>query len=417
MIGVIGSADSVELTLLVARDIGLADQVIGRAYRHVDQAPDIAHDLDRVCRSLLFTGRVPFSRAVTDPDVLAATVDFVPHTAIDLYRTLAVVLRAHGGALPEISIDTIDEEIVAEVFHDLDLPAKFRVLSLDKGRGGLRSGEEVVRFHLAAQRGDHAGLSLTCLGSVSEALRAAGAPVIRIEHTRSTLRQALTSAATSARMAEIEGSQAAVAVLRPLDGRRRRAVPPHVRSYAERLGGVTRAGSQTTWTVHTTFGSVQALVRSGPTDMPLGWSVGFGVGASVSQAEVNAHRALALTQGVGLPLTVLADGSVIGGDTRGLAGYRFRETDQELLAHARDVGLRSLTVARLAAALRRLDPSSVTARDLAGAYGVEVRSARRMLRDLERLGIASAAGAEGPPRAGRPQTVYRIDVDQLLPRR
>jgi len=417
VIGVIGSADSVGLTLMVAREIGLSDQVIGRSYQFVNQVPAIAQDLDRVCRALLFTGRVPFSLAVGDTQVLSARLDFVPHTAIDLYRTVAVVLMEHGGRMPEVSIDTIDEELVAEVFHDLRLPPRFRVLSLDSGKGALRSGAEIAEFHLEALRTGQARISLTCLGAVNETLAAAGVSVTRIEHTRSTLRQALTAAASAARMAEIEASQAAVAVLRPLNGQRCRAAPPHIRTYAERLGGVARADSEADWTVHTTFGAVQSTVLAGAPQVPLGWAVGFGVGASVSQAEANAHRALALGQGTEAPCTVLADGSVLGSEARGVAGYRLRETDVRLLAHARDIGLRSLTLARLASALRKLDASSVTARDLAGAYGIEVRSARRMLRSLQEAGIAAARGVEGPPRAGRPQTVYSIDVDQLVPHR
>lgn len=417
MIGVIGSADSVDLTLTVAREIGLSDQVIGRSYRVMDQVPVIAHDLDRVCRALLFTGRVPFARAVGDSRVLAATVDYVPHTAIDLYRTLAVVGLTHGGHVPDVSIDTIDEDTVVEVFHDLGLPPRFRVLSLETGKGALRSSAEVAEWHLEALRTGQVRLSLTCLGAVKEALTEAHATVTRIEHTRSTLRQALTKAATAARMAEIEASQAAVAVLRPLDGKRRRSAPPHIRSYAERLGGVARSSSEAAWTVHTTFGAVQSMVLGGESEVPLDWAAGFGVGASVSQAEGNALRALALGQGTRSPCMVLADGSVLGGEGRGVTGYRLRETDEELLSHARDVGLRSLTLARLAAALHRLDPSSVTARDLARAYGIEVRSARRLLRSLQESGIAVPQGFEGPPRAGRPQTVYSIDVDQLVPRR
>ncbi|TFB47818.1 hypothetical protein [Cryobacterium tagatosivorans] len=417
MIGVIGSPDSVALALAVAADIGLADQVIGRSYSHVDDVPSISQDLDRVCQVLLFTGRVPFSQAVGGEHVLHATVDFVPHTAIDLYRTLSLVLLRNGGHIPTVSIDTIDEDVVAEVFNDLGVTSAFRVLSLDAGRGRLRSSDEVVRFHLDALREGRATMSLTCLGAVKRTLDEAGVSVMRIEHTRSTLRQALSRAASALKMAEVEGSQLTAAVLRPLDNQRRHLPPPHVRSFSEQLRGVARPAADGTWVVHTTIAAVQSMTLAGGAGVPEGWAVGYGAGATLLDAEANARRALALAGDDHGPFTVFPDGSVFGLEATGVAGYRLRETDDLLLSHAREMGMRPLTLARLTVALRGLDPSAFTARELAAAYGGEARSARRMLATLQRAGVATVRGAEGPPRAGRPQAVYQIDVDLLVPRR
>lgn len=74
-----------------------------------------------------------------------------------------------------------------------------------------------------------------------------------------------------------------------------------------------------------------------------------------------------------------------------------------------------MTLARLVTAIAQLDAAAVTAQDLAVAYGVAPRSALRLLKTLERAGVATAFGTRSAPRAGRPQTVYRIDVDRLLP--
>ena len=68
---------------------------------------------------------------------------------------------------------------------------------------------------------------------------------------------------------------------------------------------------------------------------------------------------------------------------------------------------------RLTRALRQVDPTAMTASDLALAYGIEARSARRLITALRRAGIATSNGRQGGPRAGRPQTVYRIDLDRL----
>ena len=97
------------------------------------------------------------------------------------------------------------------------------------------------------------------------------------------------------------------------------------------------------------------------------------------------------------------------------AGYRLRETREPNLRVAEQLGLGPLAFARLTRALRQVDVSSLTATDLARAYGIEPRSARRLMTSLLRAGIATRMGVQGGPGAGRPQTVYRVDVAKLIP--
>src|SRR5436190_932393 len=130
MIGVIGPADSTAMALSVGADEGLADQVVGRAYRSVDDAVELAVELDRVCQVLLFTGRVPFALA-RPRDELSATLRYVPHSAADLYRTLVHLLRENRGELPRISLDTIQPAIVREAYEDLGLEPPGHILPLE----------------------------------------------------------------------------------------------------------------------------------------------------------------------------------------------------------------------------------------------------------------------------------------------
>jgi DNA-binding transcriptional ArsR family regulator len=417
MIGVIGSRDSVTLAKTVAEELGLGHQVLGRSYESIDEAAAIARDLDALCRVLLFTGRVPYASAIAQDPPLHATLDFVPHAAIDLYRTLALVMRERGGTVPPFVVDTIDRSIVDEVCQDLGLDPPVAVLDLDAEDGHLRDIDEIVDLHVEAQSHGPALLSLTCLGPVNHRLIERGVPVSRIEHSRSTLNHALTSASLTVRKYEAEISQSAVALLRPAKTKGRGVVVRDLQTYADRLRGVLQATDDGTWCIHTTYGTIESvLVADGPT-MPPDWCVGFGIGATPADAELNARRALQLGKGGKESVTVLADGSIVSMATHGLVSYRLRETDDQMLAHARGVGLRSLTLARLAASLRDLDTESVTVRELADAYGVEPRSARRLLARLEEAGIATLRGVEGEPGAGRPRSVYRIDVDALVPSR
>lgn len=422
MIGVIGSEDSVQLALQVARGMDLA-HVLGRAYRSIDEVPALARELDPLCRFLLFTGRVPYATALAQDPPLRAALDFVPHSAIDLYRTLALVMRSNAGVVPAFVVDTIDRAIVEEVCQDLSLHhSPVSVLSLDVGDesepgvGPLRDLDQVVEFHLEAARKGVAQLSLTCLGEVNRRLRELGLTVSRIEHTRSTLHHALTKASLAVRSSEAEDAQPVAALFRPTQ-KLGALAPQEMEGYARRLRGTVQKMAENTWCVHTTYGALQLSGLTAASGVPPDWEAGFGVGATLHDAEVNARRALKIGRPGGAVLTVLADGSVVGADAFDSPTLRLRETDAQLLAHARNIGLRAYTLTRLAVALRSLDPDSFTVRQLARAYGVEPRSAARLLARLESAGIASVHGVDAAPGAGRPQLVYKLEVERLLPSR
>ncbi len=260
--------------------------------------------------------------------------------------------------------------------------------------------------------------------------------MVRIEHTRAAIREALTRASLTARLARSEATQTAVALVDFSEywarsssvssfaaQRAELSVREQVLDLAERLQGRITEGDGHTFVIHTTKGSVDGefdrasrggatVLRSHQSD---GVVVGFGVGDSAASAEENARRAVILNRATTELHVVLSGGNVIRypPNQRGTV-YRLRETDPRILATARRIGIGPLTLFRVVVALRQLDPSALTARDLGRVYGVAPRSALRLLASLERAGVASVLGVQAAPRAGRPQTVYRIDLNSLL---
>jgi hypothetical protein len=418
VIGIVGSTDSVDRLQRAAADLGMADQVIARSYLVLEQAVDLATELDGMCNVLLFTGLVPYEMTRAQAPGLHSRLQYIPHGGIDLYRTLALLLTARGGRLPTMSLDTIPADVAGEVFTDLGITPPSNILALNLDRPTrIRSAEDVSAFHEGRYRRGEVELCLTCLGLVARNLEAIGVPVIRVEHTRSSLRDSLVRAALTDRIVRIEDTQTAVALMQSMDsarqGTRIRAVGE---TLAARLQGKATHAEDGLVLVHTTRGSVERLLGRhrwhwsqlvGDLDALPGTRFGFGVGATATDAEGNSRRALQLDR-VGEELyVVLSDGQILDGSGRhggGRALGSLRQTDERMLAHARDIGLSALTLARLAASLRHID-----------VYGVETRSIRRLLGTLIEADVAQVVGNEGAPRAGRPQTVYKIDVEKLVP--
>lgn len=433
MIGVIGPADSVRLVLDVATREGRCDEVTARVYTEPEQAVAFASDLDELCQVLLFTGRIPYAMAQA-AGKLRAAVDFMPHSGIDLYRTLARLLIAGAGQLPAVSVDTIDAETVRETFDDIDVPPPSHILPIAGPDGALLFAgiDDITEYHRQRYAAGTVQACLTCLGAVHRDLVAAGVPAYRVEHTRASVREALRRAFLAAEVRQSRATQIAVMLVR-LDGadrprdpyqaeRARLRVREALLAHAQRLRGRLSTVDDSTFLVTTTRGAVDGAVarrRAGHASLlsiaglPVPAVAGFGVGTTIAAAEDNARTALALGGQDGNTYVVYPDGEVY---STGSATVRakLRETTPAVLRLAEQLGLGLLSTRRLLEALHHTDPSAVTARQLADAYGVEVRSARRLLTALRAAGYAEEVGVQVSSGAGRPQAVYRIALQQLV---
>ncbi|WP_283133649.1 hypothetical protein [Rhizohabitans arisaemae] len=433
MIGIIGPEDSVELVLKVADGQGRAGEVTTRAYAHPEQAPDLARELDELCQVLLFTGRIPHALAEAAGG-LRAEIDFMPHSGIDLYRTLSRMLIAGGGRLPRISVDTIEAEIVRETYDDIELTPPTEILPIADDGVLLSSGvDEIADFHRARYESGAVEACLTCLGAVHRKLTAEGVPVWRVEHTRASVRDALRRAWLAAEVRQSRATQIAVMMIALAEPAVRERDPYRAElqrlrlreallEHAERMRGRLTTVDDSTFLITTTRGTVESAIarhRAGHASLltlrgvEAEHAVGLGTGTTIAAAEDNARKALTLGRQHGDTQVVFPDGEVYS-SRETTVKQRLRETAPGVLRISEQLRIGPLSTRRLLEALHQLDSGQVTARALADAYGVEVRSARRLLNSLRAAGYAEEAGLHVSTGAGRPQTVYRVAMRRLI---
>ena len=433
MIGIIGPEDSIRLVQEVAAGEGRAEEVSVRTYTDPEQAPELARELDDLCQVLLFTGRIPYSFAAAAGG-LRAEIDYIRHAGIDLYRTLSRMLLAGAGQLPRVSVDTIEADTVRETYHDIDLAPPTDILPIADSSGLLLSSlAEVTAYHRERYESGAVEACLTCLGAVHRELRERGVPVWRVEHTRASVRDALRRAWLAAEVRQSRATQIAVMMIevsesatRPQDPyqaeRQRLRLREALLEHAERMRGRLNTIDDRTLVITTTRGTVESAIarhRAGHASLLTlrgvdgEHTVGFGAGTTIAAAEANARQALALGRGSGDTHVVFPDGEIYS--TRGSAvKQRLRETAPGVLRVSEQLRLGPLSTRRLLEALHQMDPNQVTARGLADAYGVEARSARRLLKALRAAGFAEEVGVHVSTGAGRPQTVYRVALQRLV---
>jgi DNA-binding transcriptional ArsR family regulator len=189
--------------------------------------------------------------------------------------------------------------------------------------------------------------------------------------------------------------------------------------YAQALDGriVKRRADEIV--VLATRGAVERILRAemesrtAPLDTELREHVcvGFGFGASASIAEEQGRLAIGRA---GTPAHVsigLADQEAAPVPVEGSEVARtVRERDLRTLRRLR---ISPSVVRRLGTAFRRIDPASFTATEFAPAYGVDPRSARRLIAELKDRGLVRECGIEKSNRVGRPKRAYRIALNRL----
>lgn len=424
----IGPQDSVHLVSLVAASHDLDDQLVLRAYEHVEEAVAIARELGAICDVLLFTGRLPFQLAERAGGV-AAEMTFVPYSGAELFRAIARAAIENRGELSLASIDTIEAQIVEDCFGEVGLGVPQRI-PLDADRDWAATVDDFIAFHEAALQAEPGALAFTCLSEVHAALTAKGYRVARIEHSRIGIHEALRAAAMAERLSRSRASQLAVGIVKIVDYPARAGtyerhatrlrVEQSLLSLAHKRGGRVTKADGDSFVVATNRGGVDAaLIRSAsghasllePQIEGVRILAGFGIGDTYAEAETNAGQALRIAEGSGLATVVFADGEVrtAGAETDAL---NLRETGA-LTKLSDELGIGPLSVQRLLGALRRVDTSSFSPQQLAEAYGVQPRSIRRILGRLVAAGYGSEVGIKAHAGAGRPQTLYSVEMQRL----
>lgn len=404
-IGVVGPKDLVELVLALQgrpADVSLVPFV----YEHEEQASELVASKQEQVDGLLFTGVVPYARASLD-GVLRRPAEHVSYSGATLLRALVEQLRL-GHDASALSIDTLTRAQVIETMTEAKLPTdRVRVLEY---RVGVTS-EDLVAFHRAARDEDGTKLAVTCLGSAYRVLEQE-MHAVRLAPSRHSIRESLRHLVLTVSSLRTGDAQVAIGLV-DLDG----ATDAALRQRISPLGGVL-ARVDDGYMVISTAGLLEQATNHYQ-HLPLldqlslrheRVHVGFGVGRTASEAESLARRALGRSHAVG-PTAVavaLADDTdiILNGSLPADSGLA---TDNLSLL-ARRAGLNRTTLLRLQelADAKDADEVLVTANEVADYLGVQERTARRVVKRLERSGIAEVVSTQSDGRSGRPRLVYRL---------
>lgn len=403
VVGVIGPSDLVGKVAEIVTEIpgsGTRELV----YQHETEAVDLVRSAPADVEALLFTGVIPYTLAY-DAGLRQLPADYVRYSGATLLRAFVQLLR-EGHDITRLSIDTLGEEQVHETFADVDLSADLlRVLEY---RPGLTS-KEIVDFHRDARDKHGTTIAITCLRSAYDALRH-DLHALRLAPSVHSIRAAARSVVFQTNSVRVGDAQVAMGFIETSGERPdlRREMPPFGGSLTRTEEGLdlvvtTRGLLEQATSNYARLPMLSRLRRSHETV-----HIGFGIGRSAAEAEAVARRALSRARAAGPAAAAVA----IGDDADVFIDSGEAESEtmaQSLPRLARRAGLNQATLQRLCELVDKRQPH-ITALEVAEHLGVEQRTARRILKRLERAGAALPIGIHTSGRSGRPRVVYYLNL-------
>lgn len=424
VIGVVGSRDLVERVILHGRRLrtagGVSWRLVGASYRSETEAPAKAAKLQQDVDVLLLAGPLPYD-IVSAAGVVDIPMTYVPMSGASLFSTMIRATMTHDLDLTRISVDSLGRQDVREAYAEIGLQVR-RVLV--RSYDGPTSAAEFASWHEQLFRDGRTSAAFTTVPSVERRLGQAGVPVFRVRQAAASFRVALNTAALLGSGSRLEDAQIAVGIVvvphpprstTSIDWQHevRLAVHQVLHREARMTDAMVLPRDERSYLVATTLGSLELatdnfhvapFVAAVQDQVQVPVDVGLGLGSTALEAEERALLALdhASREDADRCCVVKQDGTVLALPARGRDRVRTVCT-----THAKGLAI----AARIAASLRKRghtdEPLVVDAEDTANALGVSVRTARRLLGDLMREGLAWQMPRPAAGR-GRPRRYYRL---------
>ena len=427
-VGIVGPSDVVQRMVeaghTLAADELTAMRLVGADYQRQSQIPDRVRGMVDDVDAILFAGPLPYDVA-REAGVLTRPATYVELAGSSLYGAMLRASRIDGIDLERISIDSLDPKAIDDAYAECELNRrKVRSMRYD----GPDSAARFVDFHRDHYAAGRTTGALTTVGDVERSLTKAGVPVVRIRATTAALRTSLRAAALLGAGSLLEAAHVVIGLVEvpelprpPAPTSRgpwamqelRLAMVRTLRLEAERLDMSVLPRDDRSFALIATFASLSELTRQFSTapfvarlqrETGVTPHVGFGLGPTAAKAESNAELALADSRGSGGARVYvrLRDGSALAiGHDPAVA-----DPAAELVASKHLDAFRVLR-----AGLDGADTGAqlVDAETASELLGISSRTARRVLQDLARDGLAWPVP---PPAAavtpGRPRQTYRL---------
>lgn len=423
-LGVIGPEHSIEIIKNAVKEF---DEImlLPFPYTEMEETKNIISANKKYVDQWLFSGQAPYDYAVTNQLIQEEEGLFAPLNSNSLNKTLLEAQLQEQKIFRSISLDTIQ-------INEVDAQTPLHLLKVQTfPYEGYHPINEIIDFHLQAFKDGQIDAAITCVNTVYNKLRQLGIPCYKVAPDVIAVRliiQYLKQRGVSQWYRKAQVAIIAIEIFQSgWEGHysykmkyKELELKKLLLNYAERINGSFVEIGDGRYFLYTTRGEMELqliedslfdLITEAELQSKLEIRIGLGYGITSLDAEQNARLAIQYVRGKEKKSIVFVDENKKITETEGheqSISYDNRKVSSEWseLLVAAEIG--PATVDRIYSLALHYRKSEITSKELASWMNSTERNARRILTELENIGLAKVAGEEQSGQRGRPRKVYEL---------
>lgn len=429
-LGIIGPKDLVDKSIGVGKKYEEIN-VIATPYTNEENIESSIRKIEDEVDAFLFTGFLPYYY-VKYNELTRKDIYYYPILGSALYRTLLAMKNNYDIDLSQISIDTLKEKQIIDVYEDLGMDTKN--LFINDTHLSNYKNQDYVNFHYDLYNSDRTKGAITSINSVYMELIKLGVPTLKIEPTKYTMKNIFRMISLDNKTQIAKKNQILIIMIDIAEYSLNREKLSNIEKQSKRLqlhqelldysrihqASVFSSADSEEFIILITKGIFSEytndyenipIVNEIKAKFSIEINVGIGMGVNALEAEENARKALELSRS-----NKESDGFLINQDKHvvGPIGsinkleYVLKTENKELLDCAEKTGVSISTITRIESIMKNLQTNSITAKDIEVGLDITLRSANRIMKKLVEGEVATEVGLEQIGGRGRPRKVYEI---------
>jgi hypothetical protein len=378
----------------------------------------------------LFSGQAPFYFALTKGVISEEEASYVPLNGSSLLGTLLEAFVKEDRILYNLSIDTIQEEEVEKARHSFHL-SELTIYS--NSYFGYVPAEEIIKSHQELYENGKIDAVITCINAVYVALKGMGIPTYRVVQSELAVHRALGYIKEKGQTSWYRKSQLVVMGVELIYSKtsteeyqfsfkqkhQELELKRVLLDLAEEINGsIVQIGdglhfiysTRGEMDLYTRNKNLHSIIEEIRINSRLNIRIGLGYGLTVLEAEQNVRIAFEHARTYKEPVVVIINEDkevVVQLEENDQVSYATRNHGEEWEHLFRDASISATLVSKIESLANHYGQSTITSQDLSRWLKSTERNARRILAEMERIGIAKVSGEESGQR-GRPRKIYEI---------
>ncbi|ARI78616.1 hypothetical protein [Halobacillus mangrovi] len=427
-IGVIAPHDSLQLIMYVAKEF---DEItfIPYPYEQLTEVSDILtkhrHEVDQ----WFFSGVLNYTYALENNLITEKEGTYPPLHGASFFGILLEAQLASNKVYREVSIDTIESEEFDKIlsYYQLDSLTYYNH-PFDREK----SSDKLVEFHSKLYEEGKTEVAITSIKYVYRKLKERSIPVFRVTPSYLSIKMIIQYLEERAQSNLYRNSQVAVI------GCRIEMDPDHLEelyysfktkyqeldvrrqlfSIAEKTNGSVMQMGDGLFFIFTTRGELSNeseadlfhLIDDIRAQTNLKVKVSIGFGETVLQAEQHVRMGFRHVKDYEKPMILIVDDdqSISLKEQKDQIAYQTTDIGQAWQDKLKDANLSPGVVSKILAYAKQYGRDSFSSQDLSRWLKSTERNGRRILSEMERVGIVEQAGENQSGERGRPRKVYKF---------